>query len=531
VSFRGADAGDEQAAAGYHAGGTFEGWQAALEPALLHPRVRLVVTASLAAPLLPLLGSRNFTVDVCGETSTGKTTALRLAASAWGLPDENSERSAMTSWNTTRVGAERRAGLVNGLPIVRDDTKLARRPEDLAQFLYDVTSGRTRDRGTVKGLDRTTAFSTVLITSGESRAVSASGDGGTRARVLTLWGGPFGKADQETAALVNGLNAGALTHYGHAGPRFVQYLLQNRPRWGEWRERYAALRGDYLGRAQGNAVVGRLGEAFAVLALAGELAAEALDMPLFKQAPVEELWPVLTHETAEADRATQALAFCFDWACAHADQFWDPAASLRDRGRFEPAGGWAGHWGGSPGAPNAWQFLGFIPDRLSRLLQEAGYDPDAVVSTWKDRGWLYVDPSDPAGKYHQAVIAGHKPRVIAIKQGALRAAGCLRDDAGPGVHLLTVAWSFVMAAKGGGQGPGDAAKGGGQGSGDAAKLNAAAEAVIEWLATLHQVTGEAKPAPGTSLAGVTGEAKPAPGTSLAEVKGEEKPAPGPSVAG
>jgi hypothetical protein len=76
-----------------------------------------------------------------------------------------------------------------------------------------------------------------------------------------------------------------------------------------------------------------------------------------------------------------------------------------------------------------------------------------------------------------------------------------------------------------------AAKGGGQGHGNAAKLHAAAQAVIEWLSTLHQVTGEAKPAPGPSPAGVKGEEKPAPGPSLAEVKGEAKPAPGPSVAG
>jgi hypothetical protein len=505
VSFRGADAGDEQAAAGYHAAGTFEGWRAAAEPALLHPRVRLVVTASLAAPLLPLLGARNFTVDVCGETSTGKTTALRLAASAWGLADENAQTSVMSSWNMTRVGGERRAGLVNGLPVIRDDTKVVRRPEDVSQFLYDVTSGRTRDRGTVKGLDRTTAFSTVLLTSGESRAVSTSGDGGTRARVLTLWGGPFGKADQETAKLVNGLNAGTQAHYGHAGPRLVRYLLANRPRWGEWRERYLTLRGDYLGRAQGNAVVGRLAESFAVLTLAGELAADALGMPLLKQPAVEELWGVLTHETAEADRATQALAFSFDWACSHPDQFWDPAAPHRDRGRFEPAAGWAGHWGGCPGSPSAWQFLGFIPDRLSRLLQEAGYDPDAVVSTWKDRGWLHADASDPAGKYHQVAIGLHKPRVLAIRQAALRAAGCLRDDACPTAHLLTLAYSFVWAAKGGGQGPGDAAK-----------LNIAVQAVIEWLATVHPAKGEAKPAQGPSVA---------------EVKGAEKPAQGPSPAG
>ena len=103
------------------------------------------------------------------------------------------------------------------------------------------------------------------------------------------------------------------------------------------------------------------------------------------------------------------------------------------------------------------------------------------------------------------LIHGHKPRVLAVRQTALRAAGCLRDDVGPADYLFHVASTFLIAAKGGGLG-----------HGDVAKLNAAAQAVIAWLSTLHQVKGEEKPAPGPSLA---------------EVKGEEKPAPGPSVAG
>jgi uncharacterized protein (DUF927 family) len=32
----------------------------------------------------------------------------------------------------------------NDLPLILDDTKRARRPEDIAQTIYDVTSGRSR---------------------------------------------------------------------------------------------------------------------------------------------------------------------------------------------------------------------------------------------------------------------------------------------------------------------------------------------------------------------------------------------------
>jgi hypothetical protein len=388
------------------------------------------------------------------------------------VSDESHERAAMTTWNTTRVGGERRAGLVNGLPIIRDDTKLAQRPEDVAQYLYDITAGRTRDRGSPRGLDRTTAFSTILILSGESRAVSMSGDGGTRARVLTLWGGPFGSANQGTAQLVTALNLGIKQHYGHAGPQLVRYLLQHRQRWDELRARYEAIRACYQARAQGSPVVGRLADALAILSIAGELAAEALDMPRLRDSAVEELWAVLTDEAAEANRATQALAFIYDWACANHTHFYDPADTSWDGKRVPATAGWAGHWSGS-NSRASWGFLGFIPARLCELLKEGGYAPDAVISSWRDRGWLLVDPSDRAGRYHQVLIGGgHKPRVVAIKREAFAQEGCLREGS-PLSHLQEVAQTFVHLARSGTPQPGSPTS-----------LSAAIHAIVLWLSSL-----------------------------------------------
>jgi hypothetical protein len=477
VVFRGADAGDEQAAAGYHARGTLEGWRATVEPALKYPVVRLAVLASLGAPLLQLLGgqgARNFTVDLCGETSKGKTTTLRVSASSWGMPDESSQMSVMTTWNTTRVGAERRAGLVNGLPTFRDDTKLARRTEEIAQLLFDVAAGRSKDRGSIKGLDRTSSFTTIMLTTGESRAVSFSGDGGTRGRVLTLWGPPFGGADAQTAELVGRLNVGVLRDYGHAGPKLVGYLLKNRPQWPTWQERYARLKDDYLARAQGNAVIGRLGDAFAVITLAGELAAVALEMDCLKESPIEDLWGTLTDEAAGGDRATAALRFVWDYACANRHVFdsdrpcyYSPSSNRDDRD--QPPNGWAGIWS----RHGTWAFIGFIPHRLSALLRDAGHDADATVSAWKGRGWLLIDPSDKTKKHHQVTIAGTRPRVIAVKRQAFREAGCLPEDSDQALHLTDATLAFLTAV----QNPAPTI-------GDPEALARAVRAVQEWHGTL-----------------------------------------------
>jgi hypothetical protein len=426
ISFQGADVGDEQVASGFHASGSFAGWRAAVEPALGYPRFRLVMASSLSAPVLSIVrdeGAKNFSIDVSGETSRGKTTTLRAAASAWGNADEKSSTgAAISTWNTTRVGVERGAGLLNGLPIVRDDTKLARKPEDVAQVLYDVAAGRTRDRGSLKGLDRTVGFTTVMLLSGESRAVSFSGDGGTRARVLTLWGSPFDRADCETRSLVNLLNSELLEHYGHAGPRFVKYLLGRRADWPAWRARYRQIRAEYQEKAAANAVVGRLGDALAVITLAGELAAEALDMPVLAKNPIDALWTVLTAEAAEADRASQALLHVWDWAIANGDKFFPRQGSRFDGDRADPPNGWAGHWD-RHGTSGPWRFLGFVQNQLRKILEEASYDFDAVVSAWKDRNWLLVDGSDKAHRFHQVVLGGERARVIAITREAVDGIG------------------------------------------------------------------------------------------------------------
>lgn len=422
VTFEGADAGDNQVAAGFHRSGTFEGWKAAVKDALSKPRVKFLLLASLAAPLVAVMaphGATNFVVDVCGETSKGKTTVLRLAASVWGRPDETAPDSAITSWNATKVGGERRAAILNGLPLLKDDTKLVRgMPGIVGDAIYEFVQGRGKDRGSKEGMAPTSTFRSVMATNGEARATSMTGDGGTRARVLTFWGLPFGSADDSTLSLVRNLNSQIKQHYGHAGPKFVQYLLDNRDRWTFWGERFVSLRENVTAAAQGNSVVARLADALALVALAGEIAAEALEMPELADSLIDELLPLFAVEAEEADRASLALVAAYDYAVAHPREFFDAAGSSTD---LKETGEWSGAW---PGRSNgSWNRIGFLPDALKHILTETDYEFDPVISTWKDRGWLIIDPSDKKQRHHQMMLHRHKTRLVTIDRKALAQAG------------------------------------------------------------------------------------------------------------
>ena len=69
----------------YSVRGTLSDWRDAVSiPAGQHPLPTLAISASLAGPLLHFAGLESGEIHLFGNSSTGKTTLLKLAASVWG---------------------------------------------------------------------------------------------------------------------------------------------------------------------------------------------------------------------------------------------------------------------------------------------------------------------------------------------------------------------------------------------------------------------------------------------------------------
>ncbi len=415
VAFHGADAGDAQIADAFGQEGTFEGWVQAARMASAYPRVALAIYASLATAILEILGAPNFVIDWPFVTSTGKTTTLRVGASCWGNPNEQAAASLVGTWDATRVYIERLSTVLNGLPLFLDDTKRAKNPKLVAQTIYDVVSGRGRGRGSPRGMRRSGSWATVLLSTGEAPATSFTEDGGTRARVLTLWGPPFGKADASTAPIVQRLDLGVRSNYGHAGPRFVRHLLDHRDEWNDWRDEYRRTQATYVEKAGGNPVAGRLAAYFAVLDVAALLAHDALNLPWDYRDPVEALWSDLLHEATEADRAAAALAMVVSWAQANQATFDGRLPVDRDYNARPPVQGISGRWENS----DDWQLLAFFPHKLKAILSDGGFDADAIVRTWHDRGWLETDANEPKRHTKRMRIQGANARAISIHRSTI----------------------------------------------------------------------------------------------------------------
>ncbi len=349
----------------------------------------------------------NFILDLSGETSLGKTTALRLAASVWGSPNERGG-GIIYAWDASRVFVERSGAMLDYLPMFLDDTKRARRPEDVGKTLYDDASGVGRARGALQGLQRVTQAHGVLLSTGEAPATSFTNDGGTRARTLCLWGSPFEGASRATEVAVARIQSAVLANHGHAGPRLVRYLLDNPHAREGLAAELARNTESWTQRADGNPVAGRAAHYVAAMAVAKRLFHEVFGLPEPTRDPLSDAWESVRAGSKDSDRPTEALRAVLSWAASQQHRFYgrmefdpgeDPAPSM----------GWLGAWQQRAD----WKTLAILPNELKGFLERQSFEPEPILRSWRDRGWLLGEDEHLTRK----VTIGHrKTRCIVLKR-------------------------------------------------------------------------------------------------------------------
>ena len=424
VHFAPADAGDKQIADALCSAGTFDAWAASVAWLTEYPNVQIALYASLAAPLLELLDVPNFIIDWSYRTSSGKSTALQVAASVWG---HHRVGSFIGSWLSSPVGIERRAAVLNGLPFILDDTKDAAKVAGqsiVPGIVYFVASGTGKGRGSVAGMRANPSFHTVMLTSGEMRIVDFSRDGGTAARAISLWGHPFGNHD--VGDQMRQMDLSFTNNFGLAGPIFVEFLRKNREFVPEWRRQMyeiaEGMRKDAKNSVQSE-VAGRIAKPLALLVLAGRLAHQAMPFPWEFGNPVNTVFGQLIESAKDADRASEAAIFSRDWAVQHIDRFQSSLRPVPLNEESEktvervPQGGWLGRWDVDTKIDDdRWEAIHFLPDALIAELTRAGFDAKACVRIWADRDWLMHDV-DKKTRCHQRV-GGQSVLSVSLKKCA-----------------------------------------------------------------------------------------------------------------
>jgi hypothetical protein len=183
---------------------------------------RIMLAASFASVLVQPFGALPFFVHLWGgESGTGKTVALMLAASVWGDPTVGRY---IQTFNSTMVGQEKTAAFLNSLPMLIDELQLAKDHRGRLQFnVYALAQGVGRTRGTkTGGIEKTPTWGNCILTTGES-PLTVGGDGeGALNRVIDI------ECRASETVITDGMRvSGTLKKsYGHAGKLFVNNLTK-----------------------------------------------------------------------------------------------------------------------------------------------------------------------------------------------------------------------------------------------------------------------------------------------------------------
>lgn len=253
-------------------------WTESVYPIIQNNNLYLfAVLTSLAGCLIPLTTRHNFFIHIHGETSTGKTTALHVAASVWGS-HLNDQDGVIKPWAGTSNGLINLAAKYNNSCLILDEFTEVK--EQMLENMYQLINGTEKARLTSEiTLRASNTWELTGLSAGEvayldkKRELNVKAHAGESVRFISV---PFDKSDMLPEESVPILSKITEDVYG-VGLDVINHLIQNYDTK-EVRAKYTKhkteLREFYSSHV--NQASGRVLDNLAVIALAGELLNETI---------------------------------------------------------------------------------------------------------------------------------------------------------------------------------------------------------------------------------------------------------------
>jgi uncharacterized protein (DUF927 family) len=244
-------------------------------------RLMFAVSLAFAAPLLELTGLESGGFHYRGDSSTGKTTALRVAASVWGGLDY------LQRWRATDNGLEGLAAQHSDCLLVLDEISQVD-PKAAGEVAYMLANGSGKARANRTGSMRETAsWRLLFLSSGEAglaehmAQANRKPKAGQEIRLLDIPAdasaglGMFEDLHHYAggAAFSRAITEAVAKYHGTAALAFLQRLVKNPPDWaanavkrGQRDFKAAHVPGDAGGQVE------RAALRFALVGTAGEMA-------------------------------------------------------------------------------------------------------------------------------------------------------------------------------------------------------------------------------------------------------------------
>jgi hypothetical protein len=385
------------------------------------PICATIIAAALAAPLLRILGAPIFAVHLAGDSSRGKSSMLKIAASVYGDPRDEEW---VSSWNSTAVGHEMRAAHLSDLPFAIDESGVVD-AKDRERAVYMLMNGVGRTRGAKDGgLRETQQWRTIVLSTGEQRLTGEDAATGAQVRIISLNVSRFGTL---AAGGVDELRRGVEESFGHVGREWIETWLET----GEdaraaHRAAFKAYAKTFQERAQSGTANARQAIFWALLAYTESVAHSALGLGQADGATIARLFAdpsdAHTEIRSAADRALERVQH---WIHSEPSAFLElvflPSGARGLKTSDRPPREIYGY--SDPGENR----LLILPLALRKFLAAASIDDAVVLREWKAKGHLAVAKGDDRFTT-QVRIGAARHRVISIDGKVLG----LEGEAGSG---------------------------------------------------------------------------------------------------
>ena len=358
--------------------GTMEGWLNTTRKVLPYPRAMFALYAAFVPPILELLNANSFIIDFSGLTSTGKTTAIEIPASVWGMPTA-SQGGLVLPWDASKVSLERLATLFNHLPIFLDDSQTTS-DNVISKSIYMLANGTGKIRATSTGRQKTNNWRTVCFSTGERPITHVTEFAGVKSRVIEIFGTPF---DGLNANLVHEIKDGIYSNYGHAAIPFIEHItkiLTDKTKYDELitRHREKTLALSAKAESKEN-VIGRVSHYFAAVELAGELAEEVLKIGGIPGDIVNRIFEEVYSISDEKDDSDKLLNLITSWVKGNLSNF---DSNLPEAPELEAD---------IYGVIRDNDYLAIMPKVLKELLNKNGFNYNSALKLFNSKGWIFAN--------------------------------------------------------------------------------------------------------------------------------------------
>lgn len=340
--------------------GTLEEWISYVSELRQNRQMRMMIDASFASPLIQLVGENPFMFHAWGTTSFGKTVGLMVAMSVWGYPAVGALTQTL---NMTANAMLKQASFLGNIPFAGDELQIIKSKwaGNFDQLIMSLTEGIDRGRMSYDKINETRSWKCAFITTGEEPAIKSSSGGGAKNRVIEM--------ECREKLIENGnLTASFVkTHYGTAAPVFIE-AVRDMDIQGQYAEIFKAIldETDTTDKQAGS---------MALILLADRIVTDIFfktEIPL----TVEDVKQYLATDQ-QVSVAERAYSYICDAIAENINKFSADSNS--------------GVWGLAEG-----DAVYINKSVLSRLLNEEGYDFEAVRREWGQKGYMKKAPD---GKY------------------------------------------------------------------------------------------------------------------------------------